>query len=208
MRSRTAFTLIELLVVVAVLIALMGVLMPVTAALRESGRQSQCLSNLAQLGKALHLYADDWNGYIPPYNNSDAASSLRPGHDALLVQAFAPYVRDPRIWFCPSDPYAGQGTVPGIDSNFSHRYGSYVNAPFIPPVVIEPGHRLMATPRRLDRPGLRGDGDLSNEAYLADWFVYTIQAPDRHLGGGNVLAFDGRVVVGKGRKAAGARTGG
>jgi prepilin-type N-terminal cleavage/methylation domain-containing protein/prepilin-type processing-associated H-X9-DG protein len=199
MRSRTAFTLIELLVVVAVVAALMGVVLPVTAALRESGRQSHCLSNLAQLGKALHMYADDWNGYIPPYNNLDAVT--RPGHDALLARAFAPYVRDPRIWFCPSDPYAGQGRVPGVvDSSFSHRYGSYANAPFIPPVVIEPGHRLMATPWRLDRPGLRGDGDLSNEAYLADWFVYEIFTPDRHNGSGNVLAFDGRVVAGRKRK--------
>ena len=196
MRSRKAFTLVELLVVVAVLVALMGALFPLIAALREKGRQSQCLSNLAQLGKALHMYADDWNGYIPPYNNS-GTSSLRPGHDALLARAFAPYVRDPRIWFCPSDPYAGQGTVPGVDSHFSHRYGSYANAPFVPPVVIEPGHRLIATPWRLDRPGLRGDGDLSNEAYLADWFVYEIFTPDRHNGSGNLLAFDGRVVAGR-----------
>jgi prepilin-type N-terminal cleavage/methylation domain-containing protein len=205
MRNRTAFTLIELLVVVAVVAALMGVVLPVTAALRESGRQSRCLSNLAQLGKALHMYADDWNGYIPPYNNS-GTSLLRPGHDALLVRAFAPYVRDPRIWFCPSDPYAGQGTVPGIDSNFSHRYGSYANAPFIPPVVIEPGHRLMATAWRLDRPGLRGDGDPSNEAYLADWFDYTIQAPDGHRSGGNSLAFDGRVVAAQRRRAVDVRS--
>jgi prepilin-type N-terminal cleavage/methylation domain-containing protein len=192
MRTKTAFTLIEMLVVLAVLVALMGLLLPVLGFVREKGRQTTCLSNLGQLGKALHMYADDWNGYIPPYNNLDA--SARPGHDGLLVRAFWPYLREPRVWFCPSDPYAGRGVIPGADSGFSHRYGSYSTCPFVPPVMIEPGHHLLTTLWRLDAPGINHDKEPSEYAYLSDWFLYEINTPVSHNGSGNNLAFDGRVV--------------
>jgi prepilin-type N-terminal cleavage/methylation domain-containing protein/prepilin-type processing-associated H-X9-DG protein len=192
MQNRKAFTLVELLIVVAIIAAILAFLLPVLGAMREKGRQTQCISNLAQLGKALHMYADNWNGYIPPYNTLDA--SKHPGHDALLARAFAPYLREPRVWFCPSDPYAGQGAVPFVDSNFSHRYGSYATSAFVPPVMVEPGHRLITTPWRVDAPGIEHDRDPSSYAYLADWFADSIQTPDLHNGSANFLAFDGRVV--------------
>jgi prepilin-type processing-associated H-X9-DG protein len=195
MRRRKAFTLIEALVVVATVVALMAFLIPVIGAMREKGRQTQCLSNLAQLGKALHMYADEWNGYTPPYNNSD--QSTRPGHDALLVRAFAPYLREPRVWFCPSDPYAGRGVIAGSDSNFSHRYGSYSTSPLAPPVIIQPGNRLITTPWRIEAPGIQSNRDPSAYAYLADWFMYESNLSHRHNGSGNFLAVDGHVVAGR-----------
>ncbi|MER3402148.1 MAG: hypothetical protein C4337_02325 [Armatimonadota bacterium] len=56
MRTYRGFTLIELLVVIATIAILAAILFPVFAQAREQGRQTQCLSNLCQLGMALTAY--------------------------------------------------------------------------------------------------------------------------------------------------------
>jgi prepilin-type N-terminal cleavage/methylation domain-containing protein/prepilin-type processing-associated H-X9-DG protein len=69
MRSRAirdeGFTLIELLVVIAVIALLAALLFPVFAQAREKARQSACLSNLKQIGMALGMYIQDYDGYLP-----------------------------------------------------------------------------------------------------------------------------------------------
>ena len=60
------FTLIELLVVIAIIAILAAILFPVLSACKESGRRTQCLSNLKQIGVATSLYMDNWSGRFPP----------------------------------------------------------------------------------------------------------------------------------------------
>lgn len=63
-----AFTLIELLVVIAIISLLAAILLPVFASAREKARQTTCLSNLKQLGLAISLYQQDFDGcYVPKY---------------------------------------------------------------------------------------------------------------------------------------------
>ena len=60
-----AFTLIELLVVIAILAILVALLLPTLASARDKGWRAACLSNLRQIGIAIHAYAGDNDGNIP-----------------------------------------------------------------------------------------------------------------------------------------------
>jgi len=55
-----AFTLIELLVVIGIIAVLAGILLPVIARVRDSGRRTQCASQLRQIGIGLHRYFNEY----------------------------------------------------------------------------------------------------------------------------------------------------
>jgi prepilin-type N-terminal cleavage/methylation domain-containing protein len=90
MRTRYGFTLIELLVVIAIIILLTAILLPVFSGARAMARRTACVSNLRQIGLALNLYRQDYEE-LPPH----------------LSRIDANYVKEPRIFVCPSDANAG-----------------------------------------------------------------------------------------------------
>ena len=65
-----AFTLVELLVVIAIVGLLVALLVPAVQAAREAARRSSCISNLKQMGIALHNYADALH-QLPPASTND-----------------------------------------------------------------------------------------------------------------------------------------
>ncbi|HZP83270.1 MAG TPA: DUF1559 domain-containing protein [Chthonomonadaceae bacterium] len=65
MQRSKAFTLIELLVVIAIIAILAAILFPVFAQAREKARAISCLSNLKQLGTAVHMYVQDYDENLP-----------------------------------------------------------------------------------------------------------------------------------------------
>ncbi|MCZ7643774.1 MAG: prepilin-type N-terminal cleavage/methylation domain-containing protein [Planctomycetota bacterium] len=92
------FTLTELLVVLAVLLVLMGILLPVLARSRAEARRTACKAQLSQLAKAANLYADEHGQRYP-------VLAVRPSIDpgASLSDTLLEYVRDRRVFQCPED---------------------------------------------------------------------------------------------------------
>lgn len=70
-RRRNGFTLIELLVVIAVIAILAAILMPALSQARDRARAAVCLNNMKQIGIAIHLYAQDYDGFVPLAGSSE-----------------------------------------------------------------------------------------------------------------------------------------
>ena len=125
--NRRAFTLIELLVVIAIIAILAAILFPVFAKAREKARQTQCVSNVRQLGMAWMQYIQDNDESFPPRNattledgvtaspffqpQAAAAFPCKPCRPkdmrtgkAYDPRPFAmPYVKSTDLFRCPSD---------------------------------------------------------------------------------------------------------
>ncbi len=63
--KKKGFTLVELLVVIAIIALLMSILMPALAKVRQIAFRMVCGTNLSGLGKAMLIYANDYNDELP-----------------------------------------------------------------------------------------------------------------------------------------------
>jgi prepilin-type N-terminal cleavage/methylation domain-containing protein len=105
-RRGPAFTLIELLTVIAIIGILAAILIPSIASSRERGRRAYCANNLNQLGKALLMYTDEHEDYLPAATTDGATS--------IWDKELMPYIGDAtNLFVCPSDPYLFNITTPG-----------------------------------------------------------------------------------------------
>jgi prepilin-type N-terminal cleavage/methylation domain-containing protein/prepilin-type processing-associated H-X9-DG protein len=116
-----AFTLIELLVVIAVIAVMAGLLLPVLAQARRKGVQTQCMSNLKQIGIGIQMFTDDNADILPGPLVAGARASYDITSSQELIFHIAGYLGDPvpspqtvvsRVFRCPG--YERQ--APGLTS--------------------------------------------------------------------------------------------
>jgi prepilin-type N-terminal cleavage/methylation domain-containing protein len=127
---RGAFTLIELLVVIAIIAILAAMLLPALAKSKTKAQGITCMNNTKQLMLAIHLYADDFNGFLPPnpddgntrpYHNWCPGQAGRGGGEEFNSDIFkdetrnllANYIgKNVTIYKCPADKRTGRSTAP------------------------------------------------------------------------------------------------
>ncbi len=119
---RTGFTLIELLVVIAIIAILAAILFPVFSRAQEKARQTNCASNLRQLGMAMHQYTTDYDGRYPP--SWAATGGAKPNGDYWPVFLY-PYVKNTGIFDCPTSPDGVTEEMVIFDPNNPDAAGAY-----------------------------------------------------------------------------------
>jgi prepilin-type N-terminal cleavage/methylation domain-containing protein len=155
-QRKTAFTLVELLVVIGIIALLLAILLPVLSRARESARRTACLSNIAQLGKAVLIYAHDNKDHLPEAGTGNAPdaflspravglpawTSINPETYVLpsIGQLLSKYLaNDYRLWVCPSAPvnsftYTGANPMAGtgLDDQFKPNFVYLAGKEYIP----------------------------------------------------------------------------
>jgi len=206
-RKAIGFTLIELLIVVAILSLLMALLLPSLGRARKIARKSVCLGNIHAIGIASVMYQSCYNGFVPRGNN------------LLWYRAFLPFLpendgketdfRRITIYRCPSYPDKRQ-TVCYVDSSWAFESkNDMVGYEFNRPSSVDRMDRPQDTIYLADnengwwRPIITGRYDPEidrNDVWHPNHMPWSDEehitygrrvARDRHLGGSNVMYFDG-----------------
>ena len=105
--KQAGFTLIELLVVIAIIAILASLLLPALALAKERAKRTRCMSNIRQVGVAAHMYAGDFQDFLPPMSGRGPGGGLATGNwpwdmptSVVTNMLQRGFVRD--ILYCPS----------------------------------------------------------------------------------------------------------
>jgi prepilin-type N-terminal cleavage/methylation domain-containing protein/prepilin-type processing-associated H-X9-DG protein len=137
--KKKGFTLVELLVVIAIIALLMGILMPALARVRQIAYRLYCGTNLSGIGKAMLIYANDYDDELPraglsgggwdaPINNyfhTDLATAFKDG--ASISSCFYLLIKyaevTPQSFLCKGDSGVTEYEGGGLELVNLHDFG-------------------------------------------------------------------------------------
>ena len=193
MKKSRGFTLIELLVVIAIIAILAALLLPALQRARESANQSNCKGNLNQIGKALRMYSNDYDGVFPdgpaPDSTSDGKYDVGDfygkgrcgGFELLRING---YLVDYAVYVCPSTSVTTGNKIQSLSwSNAGAGTGNQANLSY--------GYHAGMSEKNQAKTGLSGSGISAD--LTGDTGVDANGGAANHTKFGNILFLDGHV---------------
>jgi len=135
--NNKAVTLVELLVVISIIAIIAAISLPVFVKSAKRARAVSCSNNLSQIFKALTLYTNDYDGWMPHValaerSPSSVGSNWYRGDPETWTRLVTDYSRESQILFCP---VARSKVVGTTESYYSERfkYTDYEFSSFLGP---------------------------------------------------------------------------
>lgn len=104
-KAKKGFTLVELLIVIVIIAILAALLLPAVTKAIEAAKETQCLNNLAQIGRLAELYRKNYGGTnynIPEDTGQNWHAKMR----STVVEN-----NDNALFECPLEGSSGDGVI-------------------------------------------------------------------------------------------------
>ncbi|MGN6727668.1 MAG: type II secretion system protein [Tepidisphaeraceae bacterium] len=203
-RITKAFTLVELLVVIGIIALLISILLPALNKARWQANLTRCAAQMRDLGNAIHMYANDNRGYLPP-QHLDAATPQTSGYPygnwygnngQGVVNLWTFQFNGGSTLANPNDPGAALGRLYKTGYVKSSKVLNTVGGPFMCPNVKDDNPKPYLSSYYFNpHIAFRNAGGTSTGLYGEYWWP-RIANYGRYTGGNmDVVAYSGRQTM-------------